>query len=221
MTIQIDPTWREQLHSEFEKPYFKELVSFVKKQYATNTIYPPPKLIFNAFNCTPFNRVKVVIIGQDPYHGKGQAHGLSFSVQEGTTIPPSLQNIYKEITSDLERPSPTSGDLSYWPEQGVLLRNATLTVQAKSPGSHQGKGWEEFTDKAIEILSNKRRHVVFLLWGAYAQKKKSLINPDNGHLILTSPHPSPFSANKGFFGSKHFSKTNKFLTDHDFMEIDW
>lgn len=221
MPINIEPSWKKQLNKEFEKDYFNDLVTFVKSEYSSNTVYPPPKQIFSAFDHCPFNFTKVVILGQDPYHGPNQANGLCFSVNEGVKNPPSLQNIYKEIESDLGGPSPTEGDLSYWSEQGVLLLNATLTVQAKNAGSHQKKGWEEFTDAAIKTLSDKRKNLVFILWGKYAQNKGTVINRDNGHLILTAAHPSPFSAHNGFFGCKHFSKTNTFLANQGQEVIDW
>ena len=193
MNVKIEDSWKEQLTEEFEKDYFARLTDFVREEYKTGTIYPPGRLIFNAFNLCPFNQTKVVIIGQDPYHGPGQAHGLCFSVNEGIAFPPSLQNIFKEIQSDLGKPIPTNGDLTRWANQGVLLLNATLTVRAHQAGSHQRHGWEEFTDSAIRILAEKRENLVFILWGAYAQKKGAFINRDK-HLVLTSAHPSPLSA---------------------------
>ncbi|MBA4146039.1 MAG: uracil-DNA glycosylase [Cytophaga sp.] len=218
--IKISPSWKEKLESEFEKPYFEALINFVKQEYKTQTIYPPGKEIFKAFDSCPFEQVKVVIIGQDPYHGVGQANGLCFSVREGIRNPPSLVNIFKEIHTDLGKPIPTSGDLSRWARQGVLLLNATLTVRASSPGSHQNKGWETFTDAVIKCISDEREHVVFILWGAYAQKKGEVINRSKHH-VLMSPHPSPFSADRGFFGNKHFSKTNAYLKSKGLGEIDW
>ena len=211
MQVKIEKSWQEVLQTEFDKPYFENLVGFVKQEYASNTIFPPAGQIFNAFNTCPFNNVKVVILGQDPYHGPGQAHGLCFSVNDGIQFPPSLQNIFKEITSDLGIPAPKTGNLTRWAEQGVLLLNATLTVRASQAGSHQGKGWEEFTDAVIKTISEKAENVVFILWGSYAIKKKSLINASK-HCILTAPHPSPLSSYRGFFGCKHFSQTNTYVT---------
>ena len=220
MNIKIEDSWKEQLTEEFEKDYFARLTDFVREEYKTGTIYPPGRLIFNAFNLCPFNQTKVVIIGQDPYHGPGQAHGLCFSVNEGIAFPPSLQNIFKEIQSDLGKPIPTNGDLTRWANQGVLLLNATLTVRAHQAGSHQRHGWEEFTDSAIRILAEKRENLVFILWGAYAQKKGAFINRDK-HLVLTSAHPSPLSAYNGFFGNKHFSRANEYLISHGITPINW
>lgn len=220
MAVRIEESWRNKLHEELEKTYFQELTSFVDEEYANNTVYPPSDLIFNAFNKCAFDDVKVVIIGQDPYHGPEQAHGLCFSVNEGIRIPPSLRNIYKEMASDLEKPVPTSGNLEHWAEQGVLLLNATLTVRANEAASHQRKGWETFTDAVIKLISEEKEDVVFLLWGAYAIKKSAIINADKHH-ILTAPHPSPLSASRGFFGCKHFSKTNTFLTSKGLPQIDW
>ena len=220
MNVQIEESWKKQLKFEFEKDYFIKLTDFVRQEYHSTTIYPPGKLIFNAFNLCPFEKTKVVIIGQDPYHGPGQAHGLCFSVNEGIPFPPSLQNIFKEIQSDLNQQIPTSGNLTRWAEQGVLLLNATLTVRAHQAGSHQRKGWEEFTDAAIRILAEKREHLVFILWGAYAQKKGAFIDR-NKHLVLTSAHPSPLSAYNGFFGNKHFSQANNFLIEHKKTPIQW
>jgi len=214
------PSWKARLSDEFEKPYFKALIDFVKQEYRTQTIYPPGKEIFKAFDCCDFADVKVVIIGQDPYHGPGQANGLCFSVRDGIRIPPSLVNIFKEIREDLKKQIPTSGDLERWAHQGVLLLNATLTVRASTPGSHQNKGWEVFTDAAIKKISDEKEHVVFLLWGAYAQKKGEVIDRSK-HLVLMSPHPSPFSADRGFFGCKHFSKANEYLKSKGLGEIDW
>ena len=220
MNVKIEDSWKEQLAKEFEKDYFVRLTDFVREEYKTGTIYPPGRLIFNAFNLCPFNQTKVVIIGQDPYHGPGQAHGLCFSVNEGIAFPPSLQNIFKEIHSDLGKPIPTNGDLTRWANQGVLLLNATLTVRAHQAGSHQRHGWEEFTDSAIRILAEKRENLVFILWGAYAQKKGAFINRDK-HLVLTSAHPSPLSAYNGFFGNKHFSRANEYLISHGITPINW
>ncbi len=221
MNVQIAESWKPYLQAEFEKPYFQTLVEFIKQEYATKQVYPPGKLIFNAFNHCSFDNTKVVILGQDPYHGPNQANGLSFSVNEGIRTPPSLVNIFKEIKDDLGKPIPKSGNLERWADQGVLLLNATLTVRAGEAGSHQGKGWETFTDAVIRILSEKKENLVFLLWGAYAQKKGAVINPEN-HLILKAKHPSPMSANYGgWFGNKHFSKTNEYLRSKGLPEIDW
>lgn len=220
MKVKIEKSWEKVLQTEFDKPYFKDLTDFVRSEYATATIYPPASLIFNAFNLCPFSKVKVVIIGQDPYHGPGQAHGLCFSVNDGVQFPPSLQNIFKEIKSDLDIPIPTSGNLTRWAEQGVLLLNATLTVRAHSAGSHQKKGWETFTDSVIRILAEQKENLVFILWGAYAQKKGAFID-NNRHLILSSAHPSPLSAYNGFFGNHHFSLTNEWLQKHGIDTINW
>ena len=220
MNVRIEESWKQKLTPEFEKDYFIKLTEFVRAEYASKTIYPPAKLIFNAFDHCPFDDVKVVIIGQDPYHGPGQAHGLCFSVAEGIPNPPSLQNIFKEIMSDLGKPMPANGDLTRWARQGVLLLNATLTVQAHQAGSHQRKGWEEFTDAAIRLLAEEREHLVFILWGAYAQKKGAFIDRSK-HLVLASAHPSPLSAYNGFFGNKHFSRTNEYLKAHGITEIEW
>ena len=220
MDVRIEESWKQRLAPEFEKDYFIRLTEFVRSEYMRTTIYPPARQIFNAFDQCPFEQTKVVIIGQDPYHGPGQAHGLCFSVAEGVPNPPSLQNIFKEILSDLGTPMPSNGDLTRWAHQGVLLLNATLTVQAHQAGSHQRKGWEEFTDAAIRHLAEEREHLVFILWGAYAQKKGAFIDR-NKHLVLTSAHPSPLSAYNGFFGNKHFSRTNEYLKAHGITEIDW
>lgn len=221
MNVNIEETWKEKLAGEFSAPYFIELSRTVRKAYLEDApIYPLPKLVFNAFKLCPFDTVKVVILGQDPYHGAGQAHGLCFSVQDGVKVPPSLQNIYKELQSDLGIPIRTTGDLSSWAKQGVLLLNATLTVEAEKAGSHQGLGWEEFTDAVIRNLSEKKEHLVFLLWGKYAQDKGTIIDTTK-HLVLMAPHPSPFSAYTGFFGCKHFSQTNKYLKKHEKTSIDW
>lgn len=220
MNVRIEESWKQKLTPEFEKDYFIKLTEFVRAEYASKTIYPPAKQIFNAFDHCPFDDVKVVIIGQDPYHGPGQAHGLCFSVAEGVPNPPSLQNIFKEIMSDLGKPMPANGDLTRWARQGVLLLNATLTVQAHQAGSHQRKGWEEFTDATIRLLAEEREHLVFILWGAYAQKKGAFIDRSK-HLVLASAHPSPLSAYNGFFGNKHFSRTNEYLKAHGIAEIEW
>ncbi|MDU1889778.1 MAG: uracil-DNA glycosylase [Dysgonomonas sp.] len=220
MDVKIEESWKQQLNEEFEKDYFVKLTEFVRDEYRTKQIFPPAKLIFNAFEHTPFDKVKVVILGQDPYHGDGQAHGLSFSVVEGIRQPPSLVNIFKEINRDLGIPVPKSGDLTRWANQGVLLLNATLTVQAHMAGSHQKKGWEQFTDAAIAKLAQERENVVFILWGAYAQKKAALIDA-NKHCILKSVHPSPLSAHNGFFGNNHFSETNKYLESKGITPIQW
>ena len=220
MDVRIEASWKQRLAPEFEKDYFVRLTEFVRAEYTRTTIYPPAKLIFNAFDHCPFDQTKVVIIGQDPYHGPGQAHGLCFSVTEGVPNPPSLQNIFKEIQNDLGIPVPITGNLTRWAEQGVLLLNATLTVRAHQAGSHQRQGWETFTDAAIKVLAEEREHLVFILWGAYAQKKGAFI--DRGrHLVLTSAHPSPLSAYQGFFGNKHFSKTNEYLAQHGKTPIKW
>ncbi len=220
MNVQIENSWKERLADEFEKPYFKELTDFVRQEYKTQVCYPPGGLIFNAFNLCPFDQVKVVIIGQDPYHGPGQAHGLCFSVNDGIPFPPSLQNIFKEIQADLGKEVPVSGNLTRWAEQGVLLLNATLTVRAHQAASHQRHGWEEFTDAVIRKLSQERDHLVFILWGAYAQKKGAVIDRER-HLVLTSAHPSPLSAYHGFFGNKHFSLTNAYLEQYGKTPINW
>lgn len=220
MDVRIEESWKQRLAPEFEKDYFIKLTEFVRAEYSRATVFPPARLIFNAFDHCPFDSTKVVIIGQDPYHGPGQAHGLCFSVMEGVPNPPSLQNIFKEILSDLGKPLPPNGDLTRWARQGVLLLNATLTVQAHQAGSHQRKGWEEFTDAAIRHLAEEREHLVFILWGAYAQKKGAFIDR-NKHLVLTSAHPSPLSAYNGFFGNKHFSRANEYLAAHGIAEIDW
>lgn len=220
MDVKIHQSWKSVLIEEFNKPYFKNLVAFVKSEYATKTIFPPGKLIFNAFEQTPFNDVKVVIIGQDPYHGPNQAMGLCFSVPEGIPLPPSLKNIYKEIQDDLGRPSITHGDLTPWARQGVFLLNSVLTVEAGKPGSHQGRGWEIFTDAVIRTLSDQKENLVFILWGAYAQKKSVLIDKSR-HFVISSAHPSPLSANNGFFGSRPFSRTNDYLKKIGGTEIVW
>lgn len=220
MDVKIESSWKVQLEEEFSKPYFANLTEFVRGEYRTKTIFPPAKLIFNAFDHTSFDQVKVVILGQDPYHGVGQAHGLSFSVNDGVRTPPSLINMYKEINRDLGTPIPQSGNLTRWAEQGVLLLNATLTVVAHTAGSHQGKGWETFTDAAIKKLADERENLVFLLWGAYAQKKAVLID-EKKHLILKTVHPSPLSAHRGFIGCGHFSKANEYLVSKGLEPIVW
>jgi len=218
--VRIEPTWKRALSAEFEQPYWNELTGFVRTAYQKRCVYPPPKLVFNAFERCPFDVVKVVIIGQDPYHGPGQAHGLCFSVPEGVRVPPSLVNIYKELKGDLGVDVPPHGNLERWAAQGVLLLNATLTVEAGKAGSHQGKGWEQFTDAAIMALSNEREHLVFMLWGAYARNKKVLIDTDK-HLVLEAAHPSPLSAHNGFFGCKHFSQANVYLAKHGTATVKW
>lgn len=219
--IQIEPSWLEVMHDEFDKPYMQSLRQFLQQEKQQGkVIYPSGKNIFNAFNSTPFHKVKVVILGQDPYHGPGQAHGLCFSVLPGVPFPPSLLNIFKEIQQDLGIPVPQQGCLQSWADQGVLLLNATLTVEQGRAGSHQGKGWETFTDQAISALNLGREGLVFLLWGSYAQQKGALID-GRRHLILKSPHPSPLSAHRGFFGNRHFSKANEWLQQRGQTPIDW
>ena len=220
MNVQIKKRKKKHLAPEFDKPYFITLTDFVRNEYKSGPIYPPGKLIFNAFNLCPFDKVKVVIIGQDPYHGPGQAHGLCFSVNDGVQFPPSLVNIFKEINNDIGAPVPTTGNLTRWANQGVLLLNATLTVKAHQAGSHQRRGWEEFTDAAIRCLAEERDNLVFILWGSYAQKKGAFIDR-NRHLVLASAHPSPLSAYNGFFGNKHFSRTNDYLIAHGKDPIQW
>ena len=220
MDVKIEQSWKTELQKEFEKDYFTGLTDFVRNEYKTRLTFPPANLIFNAFDQCPFDKVKVVIIGQDPYHGDGQAHGLCFSVNDGIAFPPSLLNIFKEIERDLGIPAPKSGNLIRWAQQGVLLLNATLTVQAHMAGSHQGKGWEAFTDAVIHKLASEKDHLVFLLWGSYAQKKGAFIDPSK-HLVLKSVHPSPLSAYRGFIGNSHFSLTNQYLRDNKKEEIIW
>jgi len=218
---QIDPSWKAVLQDEFRQGYYESLTGFVVSELQDKkVVYPPPSRIFAAFDLTPFDRVKVVILGQDPYHGPNQAHGLSFSVPDRVTVPPSLMNIYKELHADLGLPIPKHGNLEHWARQGVLLLNAVLTVRHKTPASHAGKGWEKFTDRVIRELSERKQHLVFILWGKYAQEKGKVIDPDK-HLIIQSPHPSPYSASYGFFGSKPFSKTNQYLESHGITPIDW
>jgi len=220
MDVKIEQSWKEKLADEFEKTYFSDLVQFVKNEYATKTIYPKGNQIFNAFDHTPFDRVKVVVLGQDPYHEPEQAHGLCFSVNDGIPLPPSLQNIYKELQDDLGIVPSASGNLEHWAKQGVLLLNATLTVRAHQAGSHQNKGWEEFTDAVIHKIADEKEYIVFILWGAYAQKKGAFINPYK-HLVIRSAHPSPLSVYRGFFGSKPFSKTNEYLIRTGQTPIEW
>lgn len=220
MDVKIDSSWKSRLANEFNAPYFEQLTNFVRDAYTHHQIFPPAKLIFNAFDLCPFDKVKVVIIGQDPYHGLGQAHGLSFSVNENIPLPPSLKNIYQEIRSDLGIQPLSHGNLERWAKQGVLLLNATLTVEADLAGSHQKKGWETFTDSAIKAVAEEKEHVVFLLWGNYAQQKAQYIDRTQ-HLVLTAVHPSPLSAHRGFFGCKHFSQTNQYLTEHGLEPINW
>ncbi|MCD6564318.1 MAG: uracil-DNA glycosylase [Bacteroidales bacterium] len=220
MDVRIEQSWKTRLQNEFEKEYFINLTNFVKKEYKIHTIYPPGRLIFNAFDKCPFENVRVVILGQDPYHGPGQAHGLCFSVQDGVAFPPSLSNIYKEIQNDLGISLPDSGNLERWAEQGVLLLNATLTVRAGQAGSHQNKGWELFTDEIVRLVANEKSNVVFILWGSYAQRKGETIDRTK-HLVLESPHPSPLSASRGFFGNKHFSKANDYLEKHGMKPVEW
>lgn len=220
MDVKIEPSWKEALKEEFEKDYFGKLTDFVKAEYSTKQIFPAGSQIFSAFDQCPFNKVKVVIIGQDPYHGPGQAHGLCFSVNDGVAFPPSLLNIFKEIERDLGIPSPKSGNLTRWAQQGVLLLNATLTVEAHKAGSHQGRGWETFTDAAIRKLASERQNIVFMLWGSYAQQKGAMIDASK-HLILKSVHPSPLSAYRGFIGCGHFSQANQFLEAKGLDKIHW
>ena len=220
MNVRIDESWRERLQSEFDAPYFALLTDFVRHEYATTRVYPPGSQMFAAFDACPFDKVKVVILGQDPYHEPGQAHGLCFSVNDGVPFPPSLQNIFKEIHDDIGTPVPMSGDLTRWANQGVLLLNATLTVRAHQAGSHQNKGWEQFTDAVIHRLAQERENLVFILWGSYAQRKGEFIDRSR-HLVLQSPYPSPLSAHRGFFGNRHFSRTNEYLTAHGIEPILW
>lgn len=220
MNVKIEQSWKEQLASEFDKEYFKSLTDFVRQEYRSTTVYPPGSYIFNAFEHCPFDKVKVVILGQDPYHEPGQAHGLSFSVQDGIPYPPSLVNIFKELESDLGKPMPSSGNLLRWADQGVLLLNATLTVRAHLAGSHQNRGWETFTDAVIHKLADNRSHLVYILWGSYAQKKGAFIDASH-NLVIKSAHPSPLAAYRGFFGSKPFSKANDYLIATGREPIDW
>jgi uracil-DNA glycosylase len=220
LEVKIEQSWKALLQEEFDKPYFAELTEFVRAEYKSYRIYPPGSQIFNAFNLCPFDKVKVVIIGQDPYHGPGQAHGLCFSVNDGVPFPPWLRNIFKEVNADTGAPIPQSGNLTRWATQGVLLLNATLTVREHSAGSHQRRGWETFTDAVIRIISEQKSKVVFILWGAYAQSKASLIDSSR-HLVLRSVHPSPLSAHAGFFGNHHFSLANDYLVRNGLTSIDW
>ena len=221
MDVKINESWKQELKAEFNKPYFEQIVYFLKtEREAGKTIYPPGKLIFNAFDTTPFNNVKAVVLGQDPYHGAGQAHGLCFSVQDGVPPPPSLVNIYKELYSDLGMAVPRTGNLTKWAEQGVLMLNATLTVRANEPNSHAKIGWQDFTNTVIKKISEDKNNVVFILWGKFAHDKQVLID-ESKHLVLKAAHPSPFSANNGFFGCKHFSRTNEYLSAHGQHPIDW
>lgn len=220
MEVKIEESWKEVLEEEFNKGYFSQLADFVRKEYKTQVVFPPAKLIFNAFEKCPFSLVKVVILGQDPYHGPGQAHGLCFSVRDGVTTPPSLVNIFKELDSDMGHKSSSQGNLESWAEQGVLLLNATLTVRRHQAGSHQNKGWEQFTDKVVAELAHRKSGLVFILWGSYAQKKGAMIDTTR-HLVIKSPHPSPLSAHRGFFGSKPFSRTNNYLQQRGQAPINW
>jgi len=220
MEVKIEDKWKQALANQFAQPYFQSLSEFVREEYSNHKIYPPAGLIFSAFDSCPFNDVKVVIIGQDPYHGEGQAHGLCFSVGAEVRMPPSLVNIFKELKTDLGIPIPENGSLTRWAKQGVLLINATLTVRAATPGSHQGKGWEEFTDAAIGALNQEKQNLVFILWGAYAQRKGEIIDRSR-HLVIESAHPSPFAAHRGFFGSKPFSRTNDYLSSKGESPVDW
>lgn len=220
MSVRIEQTWKDSLENEWNQDYFIRLTDFVRDRYRTTTVYPPAGKIFAAFDSCPFDQVKVVILGQDPYHGPGQANGLCFSVSPGIELPPSLVNIFKEVSSDLSKPMPDDGNLERWARQGVLLLNATLTVEAHKAGSHQGHGWEEFTDAAVKKLAEEREGLVFMLWGSYAIRKGAFIDR-NRHLVLTAPHPSPLSAYRGFFGCKHFSQANQWLVDHNQAPIEW
>lgn len=221
MNVRIEESWRQRLQSEFDSPYFAKLAEFVRAAYRTGTVYPPPGRIFEAFNLTSFDCVKVVIVGQDPYHGPNQAHGLCFSVRPGIAVPPSLQNIYRELEREYSKPfMDRNGDLRHWAEQGVLLLNATLTVAAGLAGSHQGRGWEQFTDAALRSLATERSHIVFMLWGSYAQKKGAFIDRSR-HLVLEAPHPSPLSAFRGFLGCDHFRRCNEYLAANGIGQIDW
>jgi len=220
VNVELEEGWKAALNQEFSKPYFHQLIDFLRLEKKNQVVFPPGSLIFSAFNLTPLTRVKVVLLGQDPYHGYGQAHGLSFSVPDGMALPPSLKNIFKELQSDLGISPPASGNLSGWARQGVLLLNTTLTVRKSAPASHSGKGWEIFTDEVIRALSLYRAGIVFLLWGKHAQNKLALIDTDK-HFVLTAPHPSPFSAHSGFFGCKHFSKTNEILSQNGLEPVVW
>ncbi|WP_026916225.1 uracil-DNA glycosylase [Christiangramia portivictoriae] len=221
MNVRIDQSWKKVLNAEFEKDYFRNLIQYVKKEYTEHKCFPPGSEIFAAFDHSTFDNTRVVILGQDPYHGVGQANGLCFSVRDHVQIPPSLVNIFREIESDLNKPAPSSGNLERWADQGVLLLNATLTVRAHQAGSHQNKGWETFTDEVIRLISEEKEHVVFMLWGGYAKKKSKLINSSK-HLVLTSGHPSPLSANRGYwFGNRHFSEANRYLESKGKQPVNW
>ncbi|MEL6558601.1 MAG: uracil-DNA glycosylase [Bacteroidota bacterium] len=220
MDVKIESGWKKELQQEFDKEYFAGLTSFVRDEYRQYTVFPPGKEMFAAFDYCPFDQTKVIILGQDPYHGPGQANGLCFSVKPGVRMPPSLQNIFKEVKDDIGKDLPENGSLERWAKQGILLLNATLTVRQSSPGSHQGRGWEEFTDAVVSILSEKKESLVFLLWGAYAQRKGEIIDKSK-HQVLASAHPSPFAAHRGFFGNRHFSKTNEYLVQKGFDPIEW
>lgn len=220
MDVRIENSWKDKMREEFDKPYFKALTDFVRNEYRTKQIFPPGAKIFAAFDACPFDKVKVVILGQDPYHDVGQANGLCFSVADNVPMPPSLINIFREIKDDLGTDLPKTGNLNHWAQQGVLLLNSTLTVEAHKPGSHQGRGWEEFTDEAILRLNADRDGLVFMLWGSYAIRKGAFIDKSR-HLVLTAPHPSPLSAYRGFFGCRHFSKANAWLKEHGQAEIQW
>ena len=220
MDVKIEPSWKAVLAEEFEKPYFQELTDFVRNEYTSKTVFPPPKDIFKAFDLCPFDQVKVVILGQDPYHGPRQAHGLCFSVNEGIPMPPSLVNIYKEIASDIGGTPPAHGNLEHWAKQGVFLLNAILSVVAGMPTSHQKKGWETFTDEVIRLIATQKEHVVFMLWGAYAQGKEWMIDSSR-HLVLKAPHPSPLSAHRGFLGCRHFSQANEYLLKNGLEPVQW
>lgn len=220
MNVKIEQSWKQALATEFEEPYFKDLTDFVRSEYTSKTIYPPASKIFAALDSCPFEKVKVVIVGQDPYHGPGQANGLCFSVNEGIQPPPSLFNIFKEIADETGKPVPANGDLSRWASEGVLLLNAVLTVEAARPGSHANRGWERFTDRVIELINSERENVVFMLWGSYAINKGRLIDRSR-HCVLTSPHPSPLSAYRGFFGNHHFSLANSYLEEHGKAPVNW
>ena len=220
MEVKIEKSWKNALAEEFQKPYFTELAAFVRDEFLAGKVYPPPKYVFRAFELCPYDTARVVILGQDPYHGAGQAHGLCFSVSEKVSMPPSLQNIYKEIKDDIGGATPQNGNLERWAKQGVLLLNATLTVRAGAPGSHQHKGWEQFTDAVIKKLSDNKEHLVFLLWGKYAQEKGVVMDTEK-HLVLTAAHPSPYSGANGFFGCRHFSATNNYLQAHNLTPILW
>lgn len=220
MDVKIESGWKKELQDEFNKDYFVKLTEFIRNEYREDIVFPPGNELFSAFDFCPLNQTKVVILGQDPYHGVGQANGLCFSVKPGVRMPPSLKNIFKEIKEDIGKELPENGSLERWAKQGVLLLNSTLTVRKSSPGSHQGRGWEEFTDAIVKKLSEKKEKLVFLLWGSYAQRKGEVIDHTK-HLVLSSAHPSPFAAHRGFFGNKHFSKTNEYLTGQGLEPIDW